>query len=461
MTETFIFPEAKVEIATTPKCRAGASSETESKGSFLSATGPTGCISAIDDRRPYRGSECFCGVEDWNGRCKEPGWQTYGGQWQVYESDYCVGCTAAKTSHRQKCFKSNYLTGDADKDLQTQMDCCRNLYTDDKAAQVCDPTWCSGSPSCRAVYSQWCSKENNITSDICQRLNQPAPTGDQVLYNEILSDYCIRNNTDGSKFKQGVCQTYCKSSDGIKSNCGAKLDTICATKKPDDANWSYICGCHYPDSVYSTFTADLAAKWNVPATAVGGPRTCKFPLCQSANEAFQPSSPKDCPETSIVTCLQNVSVDATGAVLKNSAINVKQDTACKAAYVQKGGTSSCTSKTDCASGQDCKGGVCVTPPKKCTIATAATDCSSDEQCVAGQCEPKAVVPKKFPVWAILAIVLGGLLLLGLIGYFLFGRKKTPTTATKSVPAKKSAITTPTTSTTRSTTRSTTTGTATR
>ena len=196
-----------------------------------------------------------------------------------------------------------------------------------------------------------------------------------------------------------MCRDYCAEN---TNQCQTLLKTVCASKKPKDSAWSPICGCWYASSIYDNFYRSLEEKWNLPQGTYSTSPVCSFPECKE-NVDYQPKG-ITCPPTSIVTCLQNVSVDATGAALKNSPISVKQDTACKAAYIQKGGTRSCTSKTDCDSGQECTGGVCVTPPKKCTVATVATDCSSDEQCVAGQCEPKAVVPKKFPVWAILAIV---------------------------------------------------------
>lgn len=376
------------------------------------------CLSVIDECRGTenwtQGRECHAYSGKVNagdcapGQSHIDGFNTYSPEFVTDNSTGCAGLSAPR--YFAKCFKNE---DKYPQDLDSRFNCCTG-FTEQRS---CDPRYCpDATVACKSVYAQYCSQPSKINEIKCERLF----AADKDLYKEVVEPYCIRDNTDGRRFNEPVCQKFCAEN---SSSCQVKLREVCKSHTdPQDSFWAPICSCWYPSTIYDTFYKSLTEKWNVPDGVLYTSPICGFPQCKSISlAAYQPPPPTGgCKEANIVSCIQNIKVDATGAILKDSPITVAPVAACKSGYTPKSVTN-CTSDAQCGTGK-CVGGTCKAAAKSCT-GTGQGTCSTDEKCIELECVPVATPEgNKFPVWIIILIVV--VVLGGIIG-FLALRKKEP------------------------------------
>jgi hypothetical protein len=340
------------------------------------------------------------------------GYNTFTGAFNPDSSGCCDGdCTGKR--YFAKCFKTNYFMNMTPAQIsEAKFKCCAGQTEQ----RFCDPNYCPLATNCKPVYFDFCGGDKISTNyQQCQRLK----TTDITSYNELVSAYCLTGNTDGTRFREAICQDYCQNN---LTACTPKLLSVCKDKKPNDTSWSGVCGCFYPPSVYSTFNDTITKKWNVPPGTLTDQPRCSYPDCVSAAIKPPDDPARVCKPLALTTCLQNVTVDATGAVISGGIV-VSQNAACASSWSQKGTTPTPSDGT--------------TPSTPCTV---DSNCPSGQHCVSGTCVPiPSAATTKFPVWGYILIAIGVLFLLGIIGYFALGRKPTPArhvTTTKSPPPGK-------------------------
>lgn len=394
----------------------------ETNNNLPSELSAEGCIGITDPRRGAF-SDNFRWSYQYFGRCGDHPTEVHCNApdtgYTESAQDQFRACLGKSAGYEIKCYRNHESYP---QDLISRFNCCTG-YTE----QIyCDPRYCpAAKDNCVAVYAQYCSQPDKINDTKCLNLY----TLNKDLYRDIVAPYCIAQNTDGSRFKEPACRRFCTEN---LNQCENKLKEVCKNKKPNDPTWSEICGCWYDDSVYTNFYNSLAEKWNVPDGFFVQPRVCGFPECKSANPAYRQPPPKEgCPPLNVTTCLANVKIDVSGSIVKDSPISVTVAPGCKSSYTPK--PSSCSDTKPCPSTSDkCVQGKCVPIPRVCTVATEKTDCKADEKCIEGICSSVAPpIPSSFPIWAIILIVLGALVLLGAIAFVLLGKGgKKSTTATK-------------------------------
>lgn len=317
-----------------------------------------------------------------------------------------------------------------------QYDCCSYNDLGVLMSKDCPPGLYEGSEGCAEYLSDFCKIGDNIKDIRCDQLKKIKPD----LWKNIAQTYCINDNLNGERFFLPICQTFCQEN---RSTCEPLLTGICHDKTPADQKWNRVCGCHFKDEIFTTFSDSLDEKWSAPPGTFRGQRPCFFPECKSAYEGYQPLLIDKCPAVSVTSCLQQVTVDARGAVINDSDIIINQNVKeCKSLIVRKDSSSvdqKCSTNKDCpvGGGYLCTNGTCQhTSTIKCKI---DSDCSSteEEKCIEGSCIKKAKTKdddktKKFPIWAILLIVFGGIIIFGGIIFGISKSMKKPLSLSKPI-----------------------------
>lgn len=347
----------------------------------------------------------------------------------ITEDASCAGLPAPR--YFMKCYRSDYFEGlkTPEEILERKWVCCRGI----KPVKDCDPNYCpSAKSNCLAVYAEYCSAGDHISEEKCKELFRQNPD----IYREIASRYCLGpGNDDGKRFKTEICREFCKG-----GGCSTKLESFCKDKSPVDEDWKRVCGCYYDKKVYDQFRTSIEEKWYLPPGSFGGARICYYPDCKDAFPEYRENlgTGQTCPATSITTCIQDIKVDARGAVISRGTIVPTQIQQCGSAFRQREDTIRCSSDKECenVTGKNkCTGGFC-------TASSSAKSCKVDEDCPGQQCKGEICIDKpspspagKFPVWAIIAIVAGVLLLLFSIVFWALRSNKSskpkPTTNGKS------------------------------
>lgn len=284
---------------------------------------------------------------------------------------------------------------------------------------ACDPRYCNETTeNCQVTLANWCASGDNISDVVCQRIKKSNPT----LYNEIQSTYCLTNNASGENFKTTACEDFCEANPG---QCDRTLRDVCANKSAADSAWKGVCSCWYNDTIYNTFYKSLDDLWVVPSGTLYAPPECGYPDCKSVSYAAYRPDTSTCPATSITSCVQNVTVDATGAVVTSSPITISQEAECKSSYKKKKDDSNvtavaCTTTSDCSTDQTCNGGQCIDNP-----CSADSDCSVGKACRNSKCALAAESSSSSSTTTIV-LVLVGIVVLGLIAFaVLKSQKKKP------------------------------------
>lgn len=366
---------------------------------------PKTCPSWDDPARDTIESDCYC--YDWEERNCNSATHTRGTGNSYSRS---CGCHSGGRGTVRKCVNTDY-----DKTIEGKFDCCTGNSSD---SSKCNPDYCSrDSINCTNVYANYCKTGVNINSIRCERLK----TLDPVLYNEGIEKYCITDNSDGSRFKEEGCKSFCKET----GKCETKLGEVCLSKNPADNSWKGVCGCYYDEDIYAKFGKTMEEKWKVPEIAFNGKKQCTFPLCASSFEAYRLKG--ECDPLNITSCLQQVTVDATGAVLNGgSVINISQNAKCQTQYIKKTGGG--TDDTTPGGGGGTTPGGDATNVENGGSCVYNRNCKSDN-CTAGKCAAAEEPPPKSnkTLYWVLGII-GAVLLIGLISgliYYFSKKNSTP------------------------------------
>lgn len=217
--------------------------------------------------------------------------------------------------NRAKCYKNvSSLTND------DMAKCCS--FGDQYS---CPPDICPNAPKCVSILSDYCSKNNNNTDNtkdniqttVCRVLKK----GSVDTYNQILNDYCV-----GEKLNSHACKDYCKENLG---SCSDNLKKFCKDKV-GNATYNDICACFYDPQIYLDISTKLAKDWNFPEE-LGDPKPqCIYNKCKQADIVPDPTL---CGAISIASCIQNIDIDATGAIIGN--VNVIETAECKSTFKRK------------------------------------------------------------------------------------------------------------------------------
>jgi hypothetical protein len=152
------------------------------------------------------------------------------------------------------------------------------------------------------------------------------------LFLELLANACFKGGEGTAKDKlkklksTDICSAVCRAKN---ENCN--LSELCKDSfaMEDREIRENICACHFPrdSSIYTKFKDSLEERYVIPATFISGDPHCFYPHCKTSSYANKIDQ-LNCPQVSVVSCLTNVQVDNTGAIIRGSPITVKSEQNC-------------------------------------------------------------------------------------------------------------------------------------
>ena len=379
-------------------------------------------------------------------------------------------CSAFNPSGRAVC-KRNYTNYRPVAAGTLDSQCCRHSQGDAiLISNDCPPGVFLGSNSCRTVIDNACLKD--ITSVIksgCEALATDPSINVRNQYNTLMQERCTKTTIDN--LNEGTCLEWCNKNRDICNN--AVISNFCKDKIGQE-KYDNLCACFYPEQVYQDIRNKLATEFSIPADLLSGGRQCYLPICSDA--AIQYNQGATCKDLNLVKCVNEVQIANNGTV---GNITIAQDSKCQNFTGNGGGgggggggptcTSSqcggyqcdnktnkcattCVNDTGCYTGYNCNNGRCETknvactenlcagylcnPAKTACLNTCAsnTECAAGYVCSAGKCIPASSQSfwEKYMIWI---IVIGSLILiiiLAVIGYFIYRSSKKNTVLRESV-----------------------------
>jgi hypothetical protein len=235
--------------------------------------------------------------------------------------------------------------------LEKAEDCCSNTAYTSADKEECGTLYWDGSStlpqSCNAVLKKWCSTGDNILDPKCTKY--------------------IKNDNENY----------------------FKLKTRCASKKPGDegGKWDDICACYYPASFYMGITKSLGAKWDMPPEYANPLPQCVYPQCKLSSINPDPVL-KGCGGVSFTSCIQNLTVDASGSAIGGS-IKPEMQASCAGTFKLKDNTGTNEYKT----------------PEEIKKATIARNAVNDEEQKLKLAEENASKNKQMMIVAVIFIVI--------------------------------------------------------
>lgn len=180
-----------------------------------------------------------------------------------------------------------------------------------KAFQCCDGTKVTNTQECGDLYMD--PDRDDCSSGKCSAVQREYCTGENL-------------NTEN-------CKEYCKQNENA---CRQSLRDFCKDKHEGSEREKYkdICACYYTPDFYAKINKQFAEKWNIPEELNDARPQCMSNECLMAS--IQPTGDQPCPSASIVSCIQNVDIDATGA--KMGDVHLEQSAECKNKYTRKEST---------------------------------------------------------------------------------------------------------------------------
>jgi hypothetical protein len=161
--------------------------------------------------------------------------------------------------------------------------------------------------------------------------------GEKLCTNQVFLD----ESDSGPGFeKKQKCIQWCRNN---PNQCRTRIKGVCATiyEKskalpniyPDAIKENNnICACHWPKEFYENILEFFEKKYNVATSQVVPDRKCLYRPCSRSditNEGPLGDSFEDCPDQTLISCVQNLNIDFQGAHISDGAqVNTGQEQAC-------------------------------------------------------------------------------------------------------------------------------------
>lgn len=168
---------------------------------------------------------------------------------------------------------------------------------------------------CKQVMNRVC-RSGNVSGDNFDACKEwcdiRMAKGDDTFFtcNNFYKNFCKGDNLESEE-----CRIFCKNN---PDQCLVNLQEFCKDKV-DDPEYDNICGCYYPQEVYTNFYNDLNQKLSIDGKSplasgiILNEKQCFFPICASAE--IQPRSGVICPSLNFTECIANTNIDNKGNII--------------------------------------------------------------------------------------------------------------------------------------------------
>jgi len=158
------------------------------------------------------------------------------------------------------------------------------------------------SSACESILKQYCTA--NINDTFCQTTFKNDYPGD---YADVMATTCLYQNDAGQY--PWLTNPNCIAWMNGNPLATTTLQDFCADKS-GNSTYNNICGCYYPQSVYTTFFNQLSSKYNIPP-GYQLPQ-CGFPTCTEAQ--IHPPMSNPCPSENFLSCINIANINNDGTI---------------------------------------------------------------------------------------------------------------------------------------------------